>query len=274
MSRLEGATVLVTGAASGLGRLLAHRAAEAGAALVLWDINRSGIERVAAEMPARGVASPVPMAVDLTDRAAVYRAAADLESAARPVDILINNAGIVSGRPLLDTPDEAIEATFAVNTLALYWTAKAFLPGMMRRRHGHIVTIASAAGLVGVARQADYAASKHAAVGFNESLRNELRRAAPGVQTTVVCPYYIDTGMFEGVKTRFPLLLPILKESAVADRVIRAIRRDERQVIMPPFIKMLPVARLLPASLFDRLVDFFGINAGMDQFKGRGDGQL
>lgn len=268
MSRLTGATVLVTGAASGLGRLLAHRAAEAGASLVLWDVNREGIEKVATELATRSDRPPRATRVDLTDRAAVYRAAAELESS-QPVDILINNAGIVSGRPLLETPDEAIEATFAVNTLALYWTAKAFLPGMIRRRRGHIVTIASAAGLVGVARQADYSASKHAAVGFDESLRYELRRVAPEVKTTVVCPYYIDTGMFEGVKTRFPLLLPILKETAVASRVIRAIERDERRVILPPFARLLPVVRLLPAPLFDRLVDFFGINRGMEQFRGR-----
>ena len=272
MSDLDGATVLVTGAASGLGRLLAYRAADAGASLVLWDVNRSGIDAVAAKLRAQSDPAALAMAVDLTDRTAVYRAAAELESAGRPIDILINNAGLVSGRPLLDIEDETIERTFAVNTLALYWTVKAFLPGMVRRGRGHIVTIASAAGLLGVARQTDYAASKHAAVGFDESLRYELRRIAPGVKTTVVCPYYIDTGMFAGVTTRFPLLLPILKEPAVADRVIRAIRRDERKVILPPFVRLLPAARLLPAPLFDRLVDFFGLNKGMDAFTGRGGG--
>jgi all-trans-retinol dehydrogenase (NAD+) len=140
---------------------------------------------------------------------------------------------------------------------------------MIRRGRGHIVTIASAAGLVGVARQADYSASKHAAVGFDESLRAELRRAAPFVKTTVVCPYYIDTGMFTGVKSRFPRLLPILHEQKVADRVLRAIRRNERRVLMPPLVRLLPAMRLLPAPLFDRVVDLFGLNSGMEGFTGR-----
>ena len=82
------------------------------------------------------------------------------------VDILINNAGIVSGQSLLEIEDEKIEATFGVNTLSLFWTAKAFLPAMVERNHGHIVTIASSAGLVGVSKLTDYCASKWAAVGF------------------------------------------------------------------------------------------------------------
>ena len=98
---------------------------------------------------------------------------------------------------------------------------------MKARGSGHIVTVASAAGLIGTARETDYAASKFAAVGFDEALRQELRRSAPGVRTTVVCPYYIDTGMFKGVKTRFPLLLPVLKEQEVADRVLKAVRRNQ-----------------------------------------------
>lgn len=81
---------------------------------------------------------------------------------------------------------------------------KAFLPDMMERNHGHIVNIASSAGLVGVTGLADYCASKFAAVGFDESLRFELEYLKKdGIHTTVVCPFFINTGMFEGAKTRF-----------------------------------------------------------------------
>ena len=83
-----------------------------------------------------------------------------------------------------------------------------------------------AAGLVGTSRLVDYCASKHAAVGFDESLRLELRRLGSNVKTTVVCPFYISTGMFAGVKTRFRLLLPILTPDYAADRIVRAVRRD------------------------------------------------
>ena len=97
---------------------------------------------------------------------------------------------------------------------------------MIQRNRGHIVTIASASGLIGVARLADYASSKWAAVGFDESLRAELSKVAPGVMTTVVCPFYINTGMFRGVRSRFPFLLPILEEDDVARRVVHAIQTD------------------------------------------------
>ncbi len=163
----------------------------------------------------------------MSDREQVYARADEVRGVAGDVDVLVNNAGIVSGRPLLELSDECIERTFAVNTLALFWTTKAFLPAMTARGSGHVVTVASAAGLIGTARETDYAASKFAAVGFNEALRQELRRSACGVRTTVVCPYYVDTGMFKGVKTRFPFLLPVLKEQDVADRVLRAIQRDQ-----------------------------------------------
>ncbi len=267
MTDFTGATILITGAASGLGRRLAHLAAEEGAGVVMWDIDGGALDDAAAGVRGKGGAVHAGV-VDVSNRAAIYAAASDLAARSIPVDILVNNAGIVTGRPLLEAADTRIEATFAINTLALYWTAKAFLPGMIQRGRGHVVTIASAAGLVGVARQTDYSASKHAAVGFDESLRSELRVAAAAVKTTIVCPFYINTGMFEGVKSRFPLLLPILDEEKVARRIIKAIRRDERRVIMPPLVRLLPALRLLPSPAFDRVVDFFGINTGMEGFVG------
>jgi all-trans-retinol dehydrogenase (NAD+) len=141
---------------------------------------------------------------------------------------------------------------------------------MIERGSGHVVTVASAAGLIGVPKQTDYGASKHAAVGFDESLRMELRRTAPGVMTTVVCPSYIDTGMFSGVTTRFPLLLPILKEEKVANAIVRAIQMNRRQVMMPFMVRTMPLMRLLPVPAFDWVADFLGIARAMDEFVGRG----
>jgi len=119
------------------------------------------------------------------------------------------------------------------------------------------------------AHLADYAASKWAAMGFDESLRGELRQIAPGVKTTVVCPYYIDTGMFSGVKSRFPWLLPILREDDVATRVVAAIQRDRRRLMMPPLVYLVPMMRVLPVGVFDWVASFLGVNASMDEFKGR-----
>jgi all-trans-retinol dehydrogenase (NAD+) len=125
---------------------------------------------------------------------------------------------------------------------------------------------------MGSPRMTDYSASKFAAVGFNEALRLELKRSAPGVKTTIVCPFYIDTGMFEGVKTRFPLLLPILCERDVVERILKAVQHDRPQVVMPWMVSTLPAMRLLPVAAFDRLAGFFGITVAMDEFTGRDGG--
>src|SRR5690606_34334377 len=104
-----------------------------------------------------GATAARAFACDVGDREQVYARAEEVRAAAGDVDVLVNNAGIVSGRPLLELPDENIERTFAVNTLALFWATKAFLPAMRDRGSGHIVTVASAAGLIGTARETDYA---------------------------------------------------------------------------------------------------------------------
>ena len=136
-------------------------------------------------------------------------------------------------------------------------------------RSGHVVTIASAAGVVGTSRLVDYCASKHAAVGFDESLRLELRRLGTKVTTTVVCPFYISTGMFEGVKTRFRLLLPILTPEYAVDRILDAIRRNRPRLIMPRLVYVTWLGRLLPVRLFDAIMEFLGVNRSMDEFVGR-----
>jgi len=270
MTEIAGRHVLVTGGASGIGRLVALRMAALGARVSVWDLRREALDAVVAELEKAGHEPARGFLCDVSRRAEVYRVAAETAAAGGPVDVLVNNAGVVSGRPLLELPDEKIEATFAVNSLALFWTSKAFLPAMVERGRGHLVTIASASALIGVAKLSDYAASKWAAMGFDESLRAELRKSAPGVKTTVVCPYYVDTGMFRGVKSRFPRLLPILREDDVAARIVRAVQRDQRQLVLPPLVRLLPLLRILPVGAFDRIATFLGVNASMDEFEGRG----
>jgi all-trans-retinol dehydrogenase (NAD+) len=256
-------TTLVTGGGSGLGRQLCRQAAARGARVIVWDLDGEAAARTAELITAAG-GSASHQQVDVTDSAAVALAAAS----AGQVDVLVNCAGVVTGRLLLEASEAQIRRTFDVNVLGLYWTTRAFLPGMLERDSGTVVTIASAAGLVGVARQTDYSASKWAAIGFTESLRAELR--ATGVRTLVVAPYFIDTGMFDGVRTRFPLLLPILREAEVARKVLDAVQRGRQQLAMPPLVGLLPVLRVLPVRAFDAVVDAFGINHTMDHFVGRG----
>ena len=265
---LRGSTVLITGGGSGIGRRMALGAAGRGARVVVWDRSPERGQQVRDEVRAAGGQAEA-FTVDVSDAEAVRAAAADTLGAVGGVDVVVNNAGVVSGRRLLDATDAGIERTFGVNVLALFWVTRAFLPGMFERRRGTVVTIASAAGLVGVAKQTDYSASKHAAVGFDESLRAELRAARSPVSTLVVCPYYIDTGMFAGVRTRIPWLLPILKEQAVAEAVLDGIESGRRRLVLPPLVRLVPVLRVLPLRLFDRINDLLGVNRTMEHFTGR-----
>ena len=269
-----GACVVITGAGSGIGRLMALRIVEEGGRVAIWDINGEAARTTADMANAQVGADPsdpkaIAFTVDVTDNAAVQRAAATTIEALGRVNVLINNAGVVSGAPFEDLTEQQIRRTFAVNVLSLFWTTKAFMPALKKQQRAAIVTVASAAGIVAVARQTDYAASKFAAVGFTSSLRSELKKAGSHIRTLTVCPYYIDTGMFEGVTTKFPLLLPILKEQAVADRIVEAVAKGRERLIMPPFAAVAGFVAALPPKIADPIYGIFGLNEGMDHFTGR-----
>lgn len=266
---LAGATVLVTGGASGIGKEMAIGASHRGAKhVIIWDIDEGGGAEAVREIESFGGSASHDQ-VDLTDRDDVANKAARVLAERGRVDVLINNAGIVTGKKFLDLTDEDVERTFDLNVFALYRTVREFLPGMLERGKGSIVTIASAAGSVGVARQTDYSASKFAASGFTESLRAELRHSGTPLHTLLVQPYYINTGMFDGVSTKFPQLLPILDQDEVAAKVLDAIEAGKQNLVLPPFAGLMKLVKALPVPLQDRITDFFGVNSTMDRFTGR-----
>jgi all-trans-retinol dehydrogenase (NAD+) len=248
---------------------MALELARLGGNLVIWDVNPTGLGSVLDELQEIGRGTARGDQCDVSQRDEVYRTAATVQQEVGPIHVLINNAGVVSGKPFSELTDAEIERTIGINTMALFWTSKAFLPAMIEADEGHLVTIASAAGTIGVSGLADYCASKWAAVGFDESLRVELKRSGSRVKTTVVCPYFIDTGMFDGVKTRFPLLLPILDETYVARKVVKAIKRNQCRLVMPRSVYLVPLLRFLPTNVADTLAGWLGINVAMDSFHGR-----
>jgi all-trans-retinol dehydrogenase (NAD+) len=268
MKSIQGKTALVTGGAGGIGRLLALGLAGRGAKVVVWDLDELAMSSLEAEAKERGLDVRC-LSCDVSKRAEVYAKAEETAARFGPVYLLVNNAGIVSGKRFLDTPDERIEKLMSINAMAHFWTAKAFLPAMIERDEGHVVTISSAAGIIGVTGLADYSASKFAAFGFAEALRMELRKARSKVRTTIVCPFFIDTGLFEGVRTRFSLLLPILRQDYVARRILGAILRGKKRLTLPWFVYSVWLLRLFPVGFLDAMAGFFGINSSMDEFKGR-----
>jgi all-trans-retinol dehydrogenase (NAD+) len=269
LTEIAGRNVLITGGASGIGRRLALKLARLGANLALWDLHADNLAAAVDQVKRATGRIARGYVCDVSDREGVYAAASQVKSEVGAIHILVNSAGVVTGKPFLQCSDEAIQRTLAVNTLALFWTCKSFLPDMIRAGFGHVVTVASAAGIVGVPRLSDYCASKWAAVGFDESLRAELKQTAPGVKTTIVCTHYVNTGMFRGVRSRFPWLLPILKEDVVAERIVQAIRRNRPRVWMPPLVYLVPLLRVLPVDLFDAIATFLGVHSAMDEFAGR-----
>ncbi|XP_022823183.1 estradiol 17-beta-dehydrogenase 11-like [Spodoptera litura] len=250
---LKGAVAVVTGGGGGLGSLIALRLARLGCTVVLWDINKQGLEDTVKLVKGIG-GKCYGYVVDLASKEDIYRVAKKVEEEVGRVNLLINNAGVVSGSYLLETPDHLIQRTFDVNILAHFWTVKAFLPAMMEHNSGHIVTIASMAGHVGVAKLVDYCSSKAAACGFDEALRLELEtQGYTGVKTSLICPYFIrSTGMFEEVNSRF---VPQLNSNDVADRVVMAIRTDEPFALIPGFFRvLLPFKLLVPWPCMSELI--------------------
>jgi all-trans-retinol dehydrogenase (NAD+) len=273
---LKGDVALITGGAGGIGRLMALGLAKEGCAVIIWDMDEAGAAKVSQEIIALGGKS-ASYKVNVADRHHVYACAKEVLEQFGRVDILINNAGIVSGKKLFEADDARSELTIAVNTTALLWTTKAFIPGMIERKKGHCVTIASNAGRVGVSGMTDYSASKYGAVGFAESLRNELRHICPEVQTTMVCPGYIATGMFKGAQMRSTIpalnpvvnaLMPVLEPEYVAYKIVTAIKRNQTILVMPKFAYLSWLFRaFLPTSLLDIAMDILGVSKSMEKFE-------
>ncbi|XP_039928404.1 epidermal retinol dehydrogenase 2-like isoform X1 [Hirundo rustica] len=268
---VSGEIVLITGAGSGIGRLLAIKFASLGATVVLWDINQEGLNstvRLARENGAGRVHSYI---CDCSKTQDVYRVADQVKKEVGDVSILINNAGIVIGKRFLDSPDSLLEKTIQVNTMAHFWTYKAFLPAMVAANHGHLVCIASCAGFLGISHISDYCASKFAALGFAESIDMEMRALRKtGIKTTIVCPYVINTGMFDGVKAKWPRVLPILDPEYVAERIISAVRQNQEMLFIPRIFYFLYFFRsFLPVKAAVLLLDYFGGMEIMSTFKGR-----
>ncbi|KAJ3603097.1 hypothetical protein NHX12_030841 [Muraenolepis orangiensis] len=233
---IDGELVLITGAGGGLGRLFAQEFTKHGAEVVLWDTNTAANERTAELVREMG-GKACAYTVDVTRRQDVYSGAETVrKDLGRDVTVLVNNAGVVAGRRMLDCPDELIERTMKVNCHALFWTVKAFLPQMKAQNHGHIVTIASVLGLFSTPCVEDYCASKFAAVGFHESMAHELLvEEVDGVKTTLVCPYIVDTGMFQGCKIReeVEMILPPLDPQYCVEQAMNAILIDQPMVCIP-----------------------------------------
>jgi len=234
MVELRGARALVTGAAGGLGGYISRALASEGANLVLSDVPGSEIDARAGELGRMGIeATAIP--VDLTDGAARERLVRDAEAAIGPLDVLVNNAGLEFGGAFTKTTREEIESIVAVNLVSVMDLTWLVLPGMLERRRGHVVNLASLAGKIASVFLATYAGTKHGVVGFTHSLRAEY--ADEPVSFSAICPVFVaDVGMYARAESEMdteppPGLRPVPPQR-VADAVLEALREDRAEVIV------------------------------------------
>jgi short-subunit dehydrogenase len=261
-------TILITGAASGIGRRFAEMISEqASVRLILWDRNPEILEEVKHQL--REHAEVTIASVDVTEHDIIQLEAERMIKQNMLPDIIINCAGIVIGKNFHEHSFTQIEKTIQINTTGSMWVVRAFLNQMIERGSGHIVNLASASGYIGNPRMSVYAASKWAVLGWTESLQIEMKRLQTGIDVTAVIPSYIDTGMFDGVKA--PLLVPLLQTDDIVERMISGISRKKRTIKAPFMVHFVPFLKsVLPASAFDWLAgNILGVYSSMDSFKGR-----
>lgn len=269
--------VLITGGASGIGRIMGRICLEKGASnLIVWDINQANIDKTEAELsdvkPAEAGVSKGQIhsyIVNVSDPQAIKSAYEKVKSEVGEVDILVNCAGIVRGNNTFDKQTvQDIDLTMDINANAPMYVALAVLPDMLRRDRGHICNIASAAGMLGVPKLSVYCASKWAVIGWTESMRVELKQARSHVRVTSVAPYFINTGMFDGVNSK---VFPILDPEKTAAKIIRAVEVGKSFRGIPFAYHFIRIRQgLLPNFLFDFIFGkVFGVYSVMDHFTGR-----
>ena len=211
---LKGKTALVTGGGRGIGRAIALGLAREGAQVAVLDILKDNAESVAREIAAMGVKG-LALTVDLTRRAEVDRAVADILAQFGQLDIVVNNAGWDKLELFLESEEETWEKILAINFKSILYVCKAALPSMVQRGSGKVINIASDAGRVGSTGEAVYAGTKGAIIAFSKTLAREMARHH--ITVNVVCPGLTETPLLQGIRAQSP------KTEKVIEAVTRAI---------------------------------------------------
>jgi hypothetical protein len=252
LASLRGRTAIVTGASSGIGRALSLRLGREGARVALLARRGSQLEEVAAEIRAgSGEALPVPCDVEHPGAAAAARR--QIEERFGAVDLLVLNAGYGRHRSFLDSDLADMERMMRVNYLGALRFAKEFLPGMVERRRGWLVFVASVAGRIGVPNEAAYAATKHALVGLAEALSLELEDT--GVHVLTVCPGTVRTPFFDAeALAGMPEAARrwMVEPEALAGAILAALRAGRRELTHPRPLALAYLVRALFPGLFRR----------------------
>ncbi|MCG2431723.1 SDR family oxidoreductase [Aequorivita xiaoshiensis] len=266
MSQLNNKTVLITGGGSGIGKIMVRLMLERKAKVIIWDISQKNINRTLTEFANNK--DLFGFKVDVSNPEEIKETANRVRQEIGIVDVLINNAGIVVGKYFDEHTNADIAKTMEINAIGPMYVTNEFLDGMLNQNSGHICNIASSGGLISNPKMSVYASSKWAMIGWSDSLRLEMMQKNKAIKVTTIMPYYINTGMFDGVQSK----IPILKPEAAALTIIKAIEKDKKMVTIPGYIYRF--TRLGQALLSINTFDWFagkvlGIYKTMEHFVGR-----
>ncbi len=266
MKNLQSKTILITGGASGIGKIMVRLLLEREAKVIIWDINQESIDQTIVEFSSKGTV--IGYNVDISNIEQIQETAKKVKQEIGVVDVLINNAGIIVGKYFSEHSVADISKTMEINANAPMFITKIFLDDMLHQNSGHICNIASSGGLVSNPKMSVYAASKWALIGWSDSLRLEMKQLNKNVNVTTIMPYYINTGMFDGVKSKIPILEP----EAAALTIIKAIENNKKMVTIPGYIYRFTRLgqALLSINVFDWFTgDVLGIYKTMEFFTGK-----
>lgn len=264
--RLKDKTVLITGGASGIGKIMVRLMLERNAKVIIWDINQSRIDETIAAFSNLG--DITGFNVDISNVKQIQEVAKKVKQEFGSIDVLVNNAGIVVGEYFHEHSTVDIIKTMDVNANAPMLITAEFLKDMLHKNSGHICNIASSGGIVSNPKMSVYAASKWSLIGWSDSLRLEMKQLKKNVNVTTIMPYYINTGMFDGVQSKIPILEP----EAAALTIVKAIEKNKKMVTIPGYIYRF--TRLGQAVMSINIFDWFagsvlGIYKTMEHFTGR-----
>jgi len=253
LKSLAGERILITGSGNGIGREICLQLAQSGATLIGWDIDEAANNELLQDLTDLGAKAYVYV-VDISDRTKVEAAAEKVKKDVGNVTVIINNAAIMPAHSFLGHNPRELERVFQINVFGQFWILREFLPSMLKNNKGHIVTVCSAAGIIGTRYMVPYVGTKHAVHGYLEALKDELRHMPekPRINFTTVYPCSVNTGLTSGVNcvSKFSSLMPVLEPEDVARELIEGMRRNYEYVYLPKLVKLFGVyAKALPVEV-------------------------
>ncbi|KXJ71453.1 hypothetical protein RP20_CCG020524 [Aedes albopictus] len=238
--KITGQLALVTGGANGLGREICLQLAKEGCHIAVNDLDATNGEKTVEDLRKMGVKAKFFKA-DISNFDAVQGLRKEIEASLGPVDILVNNAGVLPLMSLREGKPEDIQKVLEINLLSHFWTLRAFIEGMIARRSGHIVAIASATSYLPVGRLVSYVASKYGVRGLMEALNDEMYfdGLQNEIHTTTVFPCFMNTRK-EVINTlqKLDILsrMPIFSTKRTARAIVSGMLRNQRHVFMPKYV--------------------------------------